>query len=127
MILSKDIRDRVASRVGRKRDRSTYRSESIAPDNAHLALSRSKSHSVHPSVSKRAKTVGATHTSKSRDRSVMGFNGDADKLAKVEKMKKKIQRANNLLAKAGEADRTILTRMPKHLFAGKRGFEANHR
>ena len=32
----------------------------------------------------------------------------------------KAQRLRNKHAKAGEADRVILTKMPKHLFSGKR-------
>ena len=31
------------------------------------------------------------------------------------------QKKRNKLAKAGEGDRVILTKMPKHLFSGKRG------
>jgi nucleolar GTP-binding protein len=33
----------------------------------------------------------------------------------------KTQRKSNLMAKRGESDREIRTKMPKHLFAGKRG------
>lgn len=40
----------------------------------------------------------------------------------------KVQKKSNLLAKRGESDREIKTKMPKHLFAGKRGMgKANHR
>ncbi|KAK9753646.1 Nucleolar GTP-binding protein 1 [Basidiobolus ranarum] len=55
-----------------------------------------------------------------RDRSTMGLRNVKQKLNAV-KIQKKSQRTNNLLAKRGEADRDILTKMPKHLFAGKRG------
>jgi len=37
-----------------------------------------------------------------------------------QKIKHASQKKRNLLAKAGEGDRTILTKMPRHLFAGKR-------
>jgi nucleolar GTP-binding protein len=40
--------------------------------------------------------------------------------AKAQKMSDKAQRLMNKQAKAGEADRRILTKMPKHLFSGKR-------
>ncbi len=35
-------------------------------------------------------------------------------------MKKQMQKIPNLMAKRGEADRDIQTKMPKHLFSGKR-------
>ena len=31
------------------------------------------------------------------------------------------------MGKSGESDRHIATKMPKHLFAGKRGFKADRR
>jgi nucleolar GTP-binding protein len=40
---------------------------------------------------------------------------------KALKMADKAQKRRNRLAKAGEGDRTIHTKMPKHLFSGKRG------
>ena len=40
--------------------------------------------------------------------------------AKVSKMHKVSQRKMNRFGKAGESDRHIGTKMPKHLFAGKR-------
>ncbi|KAI3635541.1 hypothetical protein MIR68_006179 [Amoeboaphelidium protococcarum] len=54
-----------------------------------------------------------------RDRSVMGLRDNKQK-SEVTNIKKLNERRNNMLAKAGEADRVILTSMPKHLFAGKR-------
>lgn len=36
-------------------------------------------------------------------------------------MKKTTQRAQNMLGRAGEADRAIREKKPKHLFVGKRG------
>ena len=41
--------------------------------------------------------------------------------ARAQKMADKAQRRMNKRAKIGEADRTIITKMPKHLFSGKRG------
>ncbi|PVU84948.1 hypothetical protein BB559_007293 [Furculomyces boomerangus] len=43
----------------------------------------------------------------------------------VMKKHAKVQRKSNLLAKRGESDRQILTKMPKHLFSGKRGNGSN--
>jgi nucleolar GTP-binding protein len=40
---------------------------------------------------------------------------------RAQKMADKAQRKMNKRAKIGEADRTIITKMPKHLFSGKRG------
>jgi nucleolar GTP-binding protein len=42
-------------------------------------------------------------------------------------MKKKTQTKGNMMGKRGESDRAIMTKMPKHLFAGKRGFQADRR
>lgn len=47
---------------------------------------------------------------------------------KLNKMKKKAQSKKfNSAGKGGEADRKIPTKMPEHLFKGKRGFQANRR
>jgi nucleolar GTP-binding protein len=91
--------------------RSVSRGESIAA-------------AVGSSLVKRAKTVAARSGSK-RDRSVMGLASGQKEIAVS--IKKLGERGRNQLAKAGEADRTIPTSMPKHLFSGKRGFSANHR
>ena len=61
-----------------------------------------------------------------RDRSVLGLKSDKQKEF-ADKMKKKSQKSGNLMAKRGESDRQIQTKMPKHLFAGKRGFQADRR
>jgi len=53
------------------------------------------------------------------NRQLIGFR-DANQAAKATKMRNLSQRERNRLAKAGEADRAIKTKMPKHLFAGKR-------
>jgi len=45
---------------------------------------------------------------------------DANQADKANKLRNFSQRPRNRLAKAGEGDRTIRTKMPKHLFAGKR-------
>jgi nucleolar GTP-binding protein len=45
---------------------------------------------------------------------------DGAQASKAEKLRNVKQRPRNMLAKAGEGDRAIKTKMPKHLFAGKR-------
>lgn len=113
-VVNETERLRSESRVGRKRVRSVSRGESLAAG-------------THASVVKRAKTIapGDARSSSKRDRSVLGL-GSGQK-AVADAIKKKTERARNLLAKAGESDRAIQTSMPKHLFSGKRGFSANHR
>ena len=69
-------------------------------------------------------------TSKSRSKSVMrrvkeddaavGFKS-VDAKMRAAKLADKAQRKMNKMAKAGEGDRSIQTKMPKHLFSGKRG------
>jgi nucleolar GTP-binding protein len=54
---------------------------------------------------------------------------DASQRNRALKMADKSQRIMNKMAKQGESDRKIPTKMPKHLFAGKRPGHstANHR
>ncbi|KAJ1916426.1 Nucleolar GTP-binding protein 1 [Mycoemilia scoparia] len=67
----------------------------------------------------RGTSVAARAVSVVRDRSTMGLS--SDKQAKLAAKKKSMsQRKGNLMARAGEADRSIGTKMPKHLFSGKR-------
>lgn len=40
---------------------------------------------------------------------------------KAVKLADKAQKLRNRMARAGEGDRVIQTKMPKHLFSGKRG------
>ena len=69
-------------------------------------------------------------TSKSRSKSVAKRVKDSDDAGgfksidakmRATKMADKAQRKMNKMAKAGEGDRSIQTKMPKHLFSGKRG------
>lgn len=46
---------------------------------------------------------------------------DGPQRAKALRLADRAQRRRNRMAKAGEGDRVILTKMPKHLFSGKRG------
>ena len=63
-----------------------------------------------------ASTV-ARRTSKSKG---AGLKDETEKM-RAQKMADKAQRKMNKRAKTGEADRVIITKMPKHLFSGKRG------
>jgi nucleolar GTP-binding protein len=68
-------------------------------------------------------------TSKSRSKSVAkrvkdevgGGLKSVDATLRATKMADKAQRKRNKLAKSGEADRTINTKLPKWLNSGKRG------
>ncbi|PSS06535.1 hypothetical protein PHLCEN_2v3665 [Hermanssonia centrifuga] len=53
------------------------------------------------------------------NRQFAGFRDEAQ-ASKAVKLRNLGQRERNMQAKAGEGDRTIKTKMPKHLFAGKR-------
>merc|ERR1712038_1562850 len=79
-----------------------------------------RSRSKTPVSRKRQREMSSTARSKSRPpRDQSGIAGpEKKKAAKV--LAKKSQRKMNRLGKAGEADRVIRTKMPKHLFAGKR-------
>lgn len=90
--------DSVVSRMGRKRARSMAMDTDMDP----AQLERIRTHS------------------RVRDRSMMGVNSKAQKL-QAENISHNFQRPLNRMAKAGEADRAIKSKMPKHLFAGKRG------
>ncbi|KAJ7140965.1 GTP binding protein 4 [Mycena epipterygia] len=70
---------------------------------------------------KRLKTnAGAVTKREPRgNRAVAGMR-DQGQMDKAVKLRNLGQRPRNMLAKAGEGDRAIKTKMPKHLFAGKR-------
>jgi nucleolar GTP-binding protein len=93
-------------RVGRKRARSV----------AEIAI-QSSSVSRAPSM--------ARSKSRIRDRSEMGVTKKlrAESVA----IQHKSQRPANLMAKASESDRAVPCKMPKHLFAGKRGMGKTQR
>ncbi|KAJ3253877.1 Nucleolar GTP-binding protein 1 [Boothiomyces macroporosus] len=98
-----NLRDKSQARVGKKRSRSEV---SVSKD-------RSKSLAGRDDVP--------------RDRSVMGLRNVKQKI-EADKLKNNYQKLPNLMAKRGESDRAIQTKMPKHLFAGKRKMgSANHR
>ncbi|KAJ1645705.1 Nucleolar GTP-binding protein 1 [Coemansia asiatica] len=104
--LDPTLADETASRIGRKRGRSESRDPAVK-------LARSSS-------------VAARAVSVIRDRSVMGLKDARQKLA-TEKSKNMSMRRMNRMARAGEADRAIMNKMPKHLFSGKRSIGSNDR
>ena len=118
----------VMPRVGRKRERSVSRLRSefeelgvdmSDTDGAHFARSSSKS---RPPVKKaRADSAGRVRSSSRvtpRDQS--GVRNDEMK-TKAKKMGRQAQNKMNQFGKAGEADRHIAVKMPKHMYTGKRG------
>lgn len=120
------VRGRSASRqplsrtpVGSKRARSSASwgadgeamqtdGDGSQPPPKRLHSNRSRSLSRGPASAARQEVVPGS-----------GFKDKVQK-AKAQKMSDKAQRLMNKQAKAGEADRRILTKMPKHLFSGKR-------
>uniref|UniRef100_A0A7S2W610 Nucleolar GTP-binding protein 1 n=1 Tax=Mucochytrium quahogii TaxID=96639 RepID=A0A7S2W610_9STRA len=103
---------KVEPRRGRKRTRS------VAPDGANADASRAKSTSAAEGLASRTR-------SQSRGRSQSahkseGFKSVAQKAEANKKMKRSQKRLGQF-GRAGEADRFIGTKMPKHLFSGKRG------
>ncbi|KAF1800210.1 P-loop containing nucleoside triphosphate hydrolase protein [Mucor lusitanicus] len=55
-----------------------------------------------------------------------GFRNVKQKL-EADKQKKNVQKQSSKMGKRGEADRQIQTKMPKHLFSGKRGMGSTDR
>ena len=106
-------RDRSVAREGRLRKRSRSAAETDeAMDDDEEKVRRHSSKSRSVSVARR---VDRADRSKS-----VGLRDDDERM-RAQKMADKAQRKMNKRAKIGEADRTIITKMPKHLFSGKRG------
>jgi len=118
-------------RISRKRERSRGRLESEMRDLGvhvdektmpHFSENAERSMSRAPPV-KKARLDPSTNRVRSSSRSVsrgdLGLKDEAVK-AKVRKYGKKAQKKFQREAKAGESDRHIPTKMPKHLFSGKR-------
>jgi len=121
--------------VAKKRERSVSRLKSefetlgvtgLAEDDEEAHFNRARS--VSKSRPKRARGNEDPHRSKSAvPRSQSGYR-DVDKMDKVMALKKKND--NKTFAqygKAGESDRRILEKKPKHLYCGKRGIGKNDR
>ncbi|KAJ1721359.1 Nucleolar GTP-binding protein 1 [Coemansia erecta] len=104
--LNPSLADETAQRAGRKRGRSESRDPAVK-------MARSSS-------------LAARAVSVIRDRSVMGLKDERSRVA-TEKSKSMSMRRMNLMARAGEADRAIQSKKPKHLFTGKRSIGSNDR
>ena len=115
-------------RSARKRERSVSRLRSefeelgvdmSGTENAHFARSTSKS---RPPIKKARSDSQGRVSSSSRvtPRDQSGIRGEALK-TKAKKMSRKSQNKMNQFGKAGEADRHIAVKMPKHMYTGKRG------
>ncbi|KAJ3054058.1 Nucleolar GTP-binding protein 1 [Rhizophlyctis rosea] len=96
----------VLERASRKRARSETRGESIVRDASMGVVGE------HEAKRKRSQSAA-------RDRSVAGLGSEKAKEV-ADKIRNRNQVQSNLFAKRGESDRHIQTKMPKHLFAGKR-------
>lgn len=83
---------------------------------------------VSRQVSEDAMDVDARGPSRSRSKSNRREDGIQDEASRIkaERILRMKQRERNRLAKASESDRKIQTKMPKHLFSGKRrGFHTS--
>lgn len=118
-------RERSVSRL--KREFETLGVTGLAEDDEDAHFNRARS--VSKSKPKRQKLGDDPHRSKSvvpRNKSgLRDPEGDGSKLHELKKKQDKKKFAK--FGKAGESDRKILDKMPKHLFAGKRGLGKNER
>ncbi|KAJ3069170.1 hypothetical protein HDU98_007751 [Podochytrium sp. JEL0797] len=75
-----------------------------------------------PSLAREQSLAAKRHkgVSQSRDRTTTGLRNATQK-AESQKVLEFAQRPMNYNAKASESDRKVMTKMPKHLFSGKRG------
>lgn len=136
---NKPIMPRTSEPVKRSRSVSRLKSEFTAlgvdmtgteeakfaktPNSATKRKARSASRDVKKA--KMDEDVPMARRSMSRDKS--GIR-DAATGVKIKKMEKKMQNNKfNKWGKSGESDRKITTKMPKHLFSGKRGNGTNDR
>lgn len=84
-------------------------------------------HEESKRVSRNEKRMDKKLRSMSRERS-QGYRKEyTEQEINMDKLKQKVQNKMKKEAKKGEADRTILSLMPKHLFAGKRSNGKNDR
>jgi nucleolar GTP-binding protein len=110
------MRERSQSR-GRKRSRSSA-AEAAGDVEMGDAEPGSEKKRLHSSKSRSMSRGRSLSTAAPGPKSGLR---DASAANKAIKMADKAQRKRNKQAKVGEADRVIPTKMPKHLFSGKRG------
>eukprot|EP00842_Homolaphlyctis_polyrhiza_P001950 jgi/Hompol1/2756/HPOL_001450-RA len=115
--------NQVAERLSRSNTNANVDMEGVRKHMQERSLSRkprtASTMSVDGEGEQRSKSV-SRGPSIVRDRSIMGLKSVKQK-TEAENILRKAQKKRNLLAKRGEADRVIQVKMPKHLFAGKRG------
>ena len=120
----------VIPRAGRKRERSVSRLRTEFEDlgvdmsgkgGAHFARTKSRSTSRTPVKTARADSTGRVRSSsRVTPRDESGVRNVAMKQI-AKKMSHKSQGKMNQFGKAGEADRHIAVKKPKHMYTGKRG------
>jgi nucleolar GTP-binding protein len=120
----------VMPRAGRKRERSVSRLrtefEELGVDmsnkgGAHFSRTKSRSASRPPIKKARSDSTGrVSSSSRVTPRDQSGIR-NVELKAKAKKMGHKAQGKMNQFGKAGEADRHIAVKMPRHLYSGKRG------
>ena len=106
-------REKSVAREGRLRKRS--RSAADADEAMGEGEETPRKHSS------KSRSVSVARRVERADRSKGAGLRDDDERMRAQKMADKAQRRMNKRAKIGEADRQIITKMPKHLFSGKRG------
>jgi nucleolar GTP-binding protein len=106
IMLSESAKDRMRSRSVSRRRSSSRPAEMKDDEEASRKRTRSES---------RARSLSIVSVEKGE-----GFRDVRQKTEAVIKLRKQ-QKARNQLGKASESDRKVPTKMPKHLFAGKRG------
>lgn len=113
-------RERSVSRL--KREFEELGVDMEGTDDAHFAQTRGRSGSRKPVLKKaRMDSEGRVRSSSKTPRDESGVRNPAMK-KKLGKLQKKVQNQKfNQFGKSGEGDRHIATKMPKHLFSGKRG------
>jgi len=135
VIITKESREKRSStkpkapRIGRKRERSRSRLESEMQELGVDLRAKKMHHLSDRSLSrvvsvKKARLDPSTNRVRSSSRAVprdeQGLK-DETQFTKVKKIANKAQKPRQRAAMAGEGDRRIIDKMPKHLFAGKRG------
>ncbi|KAJ3338135.1 Nucleolar GTP-binding protein 1 [Gonapodya sp. JEL0774] len=113
------IRSRSIATKKRTRDEADMDVDEPAVEASAAARSKSRITSLQRSRSKGASVA--------REPSEMGLRNKKQK-RDAEKLRNLSQVSRNLHGRAGEADRHIAVKLPKHLFSGKRGIgKADHR
>merc|ERR1719516_180034 len=122
--------------VAKKRERSVSRLQSefeelgvtgLEVDNPESHFNKARSTSRARPIKKMRVGEDANRSHSAAPRSQSGIR-DASQGAKLDKLKKKADKKTfNRMGKAGESDRRIQEKKPKHLFTGKRGIRKTDR